>query len=94
MTEQALKEVQAAMAPKVQTIELDCAPFNPRPNTLIAGVIKDTGLELKKDCSRVFGNWTWDYSDVPAEEWKKVKPTLKKRITLLYHSRQIRYGSW
>ena len=77
-----------------QTIELDCAPGAPRPGDLIGGVIEGTGLEARKDVSRFFGNWIWDYSDVPAEVWKKVQPVLKERITALYNRGAIRYGSW
>jgi hypothetical protein len=78
----------------VQTIELDCAPGWPRPGDLIAGVIEGTGLEPRESVGRLFGNWTWDYSDIPAERWKAVQPILKERITDLYHKGYIRYGSW
>lgn len=77
----------------MQTIELDCAPGNPRPDDLIEGVI--AGLLPQKDpISKLFGNWTWDYSDVSPEKWQEVQPTLKERITALYHGGFIRYGSW
>ena len=78
----------------VQTIELDCAPGSPRPGDLIGSVIKDTGLEERDTVGRFFGNWTWDYSDVPKDEWKKLQPTLKERVTALYNRGTIRYGSW
>lgn len=78
----------------VQTIELDCAPGYPRPGDLIDGVIKDTGLSAREPVSKFFGQWTWDYSDVPQEEWKRIQPTLKTRVTKLYNDGLIRYGSW
>jgi hypothetical protein len=77
-----------------QTIELDCAPGAPRPGDLIGSVIEGTGLEPRDTVGRFFGNWTWDYSDVPADTWKKIQPILKERITALYHRGAIRYGSW
>ena len=77
-----------------QTIELDCAPGAVRPGSLIAGVIKDTGLEERDSVGKFFGNWTWNYNDVPKRVWKKIQPTLKERITALYNSGAIRYGSW
>jgi hypothetical protein len=77
-----------------QTIEIDCAPGTPRPDTYIAGVIKDTGLQAKEPCSKQFGNWVWDYSEVPAEKWAEIRPILKTRVEALYHSGAIRYGSW
>jgi len=80
--------------PDPQTIELDCAPLRPRPDTYIAGVIEGTGLELREDVSRTFGNWVWNYEDVDPEEWKRIQPILKERITKLYKQGSIRYGSW
>jgi hypothetical protein len=77
-----------------QTIELDCAPGLPRPGALIEGVLEGTGLPVRDTTSRFFGNWTWDYSDIPAEKWAEVKPILKQRIEALYHAGRIRYGSW
>jgi len=77
-----------------KTIELDCPPGHPRPGDLIADVIKGTGLPLKEAKSRVFGCWTWDFSEVPDEQWEKVRPTLKARIVALYNKGLIRYGSW
>lgn len=77
-----------------QTIELDCAPGAMRPGDLITGVIAETGLEPRETVSRFFGNWTWDYSDIPADRWQELKPILAKRITALYNEGYIRYGSW
>jgi hypothetical protein len=78
----------------LQTIELDCPPGYPRPGDLIAGVIGGTGLESRETISRLFGNWVWDYHDVPPEKWEEIKPTLGERITKLYNNGIIRYGSW
>lgn len=79
-----------------QTIELDCPPMTPRPGSYIGSVIAGTGLEAKEPQigPASFGNWTWDYSEVPEEEWKKIQPVLKERITALYQRGAIRYGSW
>jgi len=77
-----------------QTIELDCPPGFPRPGDLIEGVIKDTGLPLREPVSKVFGEWTWDYADIPEEQWKKAQVILAERIAALYNTNVIRYGSW
>lgn len=77
-----------------QTIDLDCAPGSPRPGDLIGDVIAGTGLPLRDTVSRLFGNWTWDYSDVSPAVWEEAKPLLKERITKLFESGAIRYGSW
>ncbi len=77
-----------------QTIELDCPPGYPRPGDLIDGVLKDTGIEVKDEPSKTFGNWTWDFSHIPEEAWKKTNPIIKERVTALYNQGIIRYGSW
>lgn len=77
-----------------QTIELDCPPLAPRPDTYIAAVIEGTGLPLREPVSKSFGNWIWDYSDIPATVWKAANPKIKRRITKLYNNGSIRYGSW
>ena len=77
-----------------QTIELDCPPGFPRPGDLIGGVIKGTGLPKRDTVGRFFGNWTWDYSDIPKEKWKKAQVITKDRVTALYNQGLIRYGSW
>lgn len=77
-----------------KTIELDCAPGMTRPGHLIGGVIEGLGLEAKEARSRIFGNWTWDYSEVSDERWTEIQPVLKERIEKLYNAGAIRYGSW
>jgi hypothetical protein len=77
-----------------KTIELDCEPMAPRPDTYIASVLEGTGIPVKVNCSACFGNWTWDYSEIPDDVWEAAKPVLKERITALYNNGRIRYGSW
>jgi len=77
-----------------QIIQLDCPPGDPRPGDLIEDALKGTGLELRQGVDRFFGCWTWDYSDVPREEWERTRPVLKKNITELYYRHLIRYGRW
>ena len=99
MSEEAAKAVREAMErmgdPNVQrTIELDCPPGGTRPGDLIANVIAGTGLEAREPVSKLFGEWTWDYNDVPQEDWDRIKPVLAERIRALYDKGVIRYGSW
>jgi hypothetical protein len=77
-----------------KTIEIDCAPMTARPDTYIAGIIDGLGLDLRDPVNKLMGNWTWDYSDVPDDHWISIKPTLAERITNLYNTGYIRYGSW
>ena len=81
-------------ASEMQTIELDCAPMTPRPDTYIKGVLKGTGLKAGEPISTFFGCWTWAF-DVPQEKWEKeIQPIVQPRIEALYHQGAIRYGSW
>lgn len=82
------------MQQPVQTIELDCAPGALRPGDLIGKVIEGTGLPDREPVSKFFGCWTWEYKDIPVELWLRIRPTLKTRVTALYESGAIRYGSW
>ena len=77
-----------------QTIELDCPPGPIRPGDLIDAVIEGTGLPKRAECSSFFGNWVWDYSDIDPEVWAKAQLTTEARITDLYRTGIIRYGSW
>lgn len=92
--DKAILEDQIDIHDPKQIIELDCPPGDPRPGDLIAEVIKGTGLELKDASGKFMGNWSWNYSDVSEEEWKRIKPVLKERIVNLYNRGSIRYGGW
>jgi hypothetical protein len=80
------------------SIEIDCAPFSgPRPGDLLPAVIAGTPLEGKlvpdQPASALFGNWVWPF-ELTDEEYAAFRDTIKARITALYHSGSIRYGSW
>jgi hypothetical protein len=76
----------------VQEIALDCPPGDPRPEDLIEAVIEGTGLPAREAESPFMGDWTWNYSDMPADVWAKAKPALRRRIFKLYREGKIRYG--
>lgn len=78
------------------SIELDCAPGNPRPGDLLPGVLEGTGVTLNVEdtVSRFFGNWEWQ---IPADQepaFVASRELIKQRITQLYGAGLIRYGSW
>lgn len=81
-----------------QTIELDCSPGGKRPNEFISDIVKELNIDHDKLEERVknrfFGNWEYDFSDVPEDEWDLNKPKFKERIKSLYNRGCIRYGSW
>jgi hypothetical protein len=69
--------------PTKQEIHLECPPGEPRPGDLIAELIDGTGLSVRKDVSRVYGHWTWDYSDVPRSVWDSAVPSIERRMRYL-----------
>lgn len=77
-----------------QTINLDCPPGAMRPGDFIERVIADTGLPYREPVSMFFGNWCWDYTDIPADTYNAARPILKERIVKLYADGFIRYGDW
>ncbi len=77
-----------------QTIELDAAPGNTRPDVLIKEVLAGTGLDVPKNPMKNFGEFTYTFKNVDEAAWEKALPAIKERITKMYHSGAIRYGSW
>ncbi len=77
-----------------QTIEIGCPPGPPRPGDLLPGVIEGTGLEVRDPAHMHFGDWEWDYRDIDPNEWKKIQPTLEKRLVALYDAGVIRFCTW
>jgi hypothetical protein len=74
-------------------IDIDCPPGDPRPGDLIPSVIKGTGLPLREDAGcRFFGWWTWDYSDIAPDIWKRARPKIRRRLVRLYEQGVIRYA--
>lgn len=80
----------------MKTIELDCAPESPRPDTYIAAVVADTyaQLVLAHPVSKLFGCWTWAFDVLTDDEWIEVQKVTRPRIEALYNAGLIRYGSW
>jgi hypothetical protein len=77
-----------------QHIIIDCPPGIPRPGDLLPFVLKDTGLEPREPSWTVFGEWGFNYSDVPETKWDEIQPIFEERIKNLYERSLIRYGSW
>lgn len=81
-----------------QSIEIDCAPMTPRPDTWIGGIVAGTGLPEDglpgRITNKFFGNWVWDFSDVPQDVWDAANSTIKERLTNLFEHGRARYVSW
>jgi hypothetical protein len=80
------------------SIEIDCPPGYPRPEDLIDGVLKDTGLEavdFETGCP-FFGHQTWILKESAKKDdiFTKSKFLFKERIMKLFYSGVIRYGTW
>lgn len=79
------------------SIELDCRPGPVRPGDLIESVVKGTALDGKLLSNNpnmmLMGNWTWEF-ELTEEEYASIRFTIKERITILFASGLIRYGSW
>jgi hypothetical protein len=78
------------------TIEIDCPPGNPRPDELLPGVIKDTGITLDdlENVGRFFGNWTWRVKPEANERYALARKTIADRLKALHASGHTRYSSW
>jgi hypothetical protein len=83
-------------SPMAFTIEIDCPPMTPRPDTYLPAVLAGTGLELTdlEYCGSFFGNWTWQVKPEAEDRYKTAKPMLAERLTALYHRGACRYASW
>lgn len=79
---------------KDQTIEIECPPGPPRPGDLIKKIVEGSGLPLRKEVSRSFGLWTWDYSDLTPEEWAKAEKIIAPKLKELYAKGIARYISF
>jgi hypothetical protein len=77
-----------------QVIEIDCPPGNPRPDVIYRSAIKNTGLIEKQPESKTFGCWTWNYDEVPADQWNTLRKVIGTKLKLYYDAGTIRYGSW
>ena len=74
---------------------IDCKPFGPRPCDFLAHALHGTGLTCKPPETRVFGEWTFDFSeDATSEYWNKMLPVMMANLSYLYESGSIRYAEW
>lgn len=92
-----MSEVNVDARYKTYSIELDCAPGSIRPNDLIAGVLKDSGLNVDDFTTGkpFFGHQIWILKDNGKDEiFTNAKVLFKERIEVLYYDGVIRYGTW
>ncbi len=77
-------------------IEIDCAPCGPRPDTYFPQIIEGTGLSSDDFdiVSRLFGCWTFQVHTDKDNIYQQNIKLISTRMTQLYQSGDIRYGSW
>lgn len=80
------------------SIEIDCAPFTPRPDAYIGAVLEGSGL-TPDDFNTgppFFGcqAWALKEGEERAKQFAIYQPVFKQRVTSLYEAGKIRYGSW
>ena len=85
---------EAVQKKHLQFIVLDCAPGLPRPGDLLPAALEGTTLQVQSPVGRFFGEWTWDYSHVPEQEYKDNVDQLSANIRKLHRDGEIRFGSW
>lgn len=78
------------------TIELDCPPCSPRPDTYMPFVLDGTCLTIDDFdlVSKSFGNWTYECHKDKNELYMQNVSRIEQKITNLYNEGKIRYGSW
>lgn len=78
------------------SIEIDCAPCTPRPDTILPYALKDTELTVDdfKKVSTFFGNWTYVPFESKDEVYAKFQPTIRKNLNEAYDQGKCRYCSW
>ncbi len=78
------------------TINLDCAPMTPRPDTYLPGILAGTGLIVNDFTiiSKVFGNWVFELKKEKETIYLEQINIIMERIKNLYYNGCIRYGSW
>jgi hypothetical protein len=66
-----------------------------RPDDLIRGVLGGLDIEpIEWEVQPFFGNSCYTF-DIPRDVWEReYQPTIRQRITALYNTGVIRYGSW
>lgn len=78
------------------SIEIDCPPLRPRPDAYLPKILEGTGLEISDFnlVSKVFGCWSYEIAPDKELLYQSKIELISERIKSLYHSGQIRYGSW
>lgn len=77
------------------SIDIDCAPATPRPDTYIGKVGEILGItEIPNPVNKFFGNWTWEFEGFTKEQYDELAPRLKEYLFNLYDDGKVRYAAY
>ena len=78
------------------SIEIDCEPCTPRPDTILPDALNGTDLTVDdfKKVSTFFGNWTYVPFESKDEAYAKAQPAIEKNLRNAYDQGRCRYCSW
>lgn len=72
------------------TVEIDCAPMMPRPDTYFKHICSEIlHCDYFNPFSKFFGNWEWN---VKVTEEQRL--AIESYLTEVYNQGKIRYASW
>ena len=78
-----------------QYLILDAPPVRRRPDDLLRVLLNDTDISYREPTVRSFGEWTFEFDDVPPEAWRTaLDATIVPGIRRLHASGNIRYAEW
>lgn len=94
-----LKKITMADKPALSdkySIEIDCAPGTPRPDTVLPLALANTEMKVEdfERTSTFFGNWTYVPLLEKEELYKKSQNTIKQNLNKAYDEKRCRYCSW
>lgn len=84
------------MSEEKYTIEIDCAPLTPRPDTWFKLICQEIGMSEDEFqlTNKFFGEWTWKVKPESIERYKVQQQKVGEILKDLNKKGNIRYGSW
>jgi len=78
------------------SIEIDCAPGLPRPDTHFNNMCEICELDISwfKSPTKFFGNWEWKVNPEYNSQYIKKQKEIQTYLTDLYIYSNVRYASW
>ena len=96
VSEQVSEQISEPVLSKTCEVVIDCAPFQPRPNTILISILEGTQLSIDDFVkeSSFYGSWTF----IPLKEKESLylenQKLIGEKLTKCYNSGQIRSAEW